>query len=63
MLHVIIVTILSIFVLIIVYGSAMIGNHGYQVILDSILKNPELKINITEAYVAMKEEVNIGLLD
>jgi hypothetical protein len=35
----------------------MIGNHGYQIILGNILKNPLLKINISEAYVAMKEEV------
>lgn len=35
----------------------MIGNHGYQVILGNILKNPLLKINLTEAYMAMKQEV------
>ena len=39
------------------YGSSMIGNHGYQIILGNVLKNPLLKINLTEAYVAMKEEV------
>ena len=42
----------------VVYGSSMIGNHGYQVILGNILKNPLLRINFTEAYLAMKEEVS-----
>ena len=35
----------------------MIGNHGYQIILGNILKNPLLKENLTEVYVAMKAEV------
>ena len=42
-----------------VYGSSMIGNHGYQVILGNILKNPLLVVNLSEVYIAMKDEVTL----
>ena len=39
----------------------MIGNHGYQVILENILKGAlnQTDVNITEVYVAMLDEVHI----
>jgi hypothetical protein len=40
-----------------VYGGSMIGNHGYEVILDGYVKGIVSNDLATVAYEAMKEEV------
>ena len=41
------------------YSGCMIGNHGYEVILDGFVKGIVSNDLATVAYEAMKEEVHI----